>query len=73
MVPVGDGVLDVVGRCVHKHPAVVPGTGLHSAMGRETLVLYLGGIIGTVYPFPFLNQDKKKNVYKKCLTYKYGR
>jgi hypothetical protein len=30
VVPVGDGVLDVVGGGVHKHTAVLPRTRLHS-------------------------------------------
>jgi hypothetical protein len=36
VVPVRDRVLDVVGRCVHEHAAVVPGPGLHSAQRIRT-------------------------------------
>ena len=37
VVPVGDGVLDVVGGGVHKHTAVVPGPRLHPEKRRKKL------------------------------------
>ena len=37
VVAVGDGVLDVVGRRVHEHAALVPRAGLHPEMGNDNL------------------------------------